>query len=76
MNRFFPNVNSSKLAVCFRIECVENEWQIVPMRMYFNNRKNMEFHLDALNARNWNSNQIEANSNDNSNHSNESLALN
>lgn len=72
----FSDVNNSKLAVCFRIECVEDVWQIVPMRMYFNTRSDMEFQLDALNSRNWNLNPNNENITNNSNHLNESLAMN
>lgn len=57
-NEMFPEVCKEHFAICFRIEYIENDWQFIPMRHYFKERKDMEFVLDSMHANNWNMPEI------------------
>lgn len=55
---FFRNLISAgspkvHFVVCFRLECVEGDWQIIPMRHYFREQKKMIQALDSMYVEKW-----------------------
>ncbi|KAK8896824.1 hypothetical protein M9Y10_014745 [Tritrichomonas musculus] len=40
--------------VCFRFECINDDWQIIPMRHYFKDNQKMLQTLDAMFLNKWN----------------------
>lgn len=45
-NTIFADSWTSYYATCFRLEFFDDEWRIIPMRQYFNNKDEMEYALD------------------------------
>lgn len=52
-NLIYADLRESHFAVCFRFEFCENEWKILPMRRYFNDKNEMDFVIDSMHANNW-----------------------
>ena len=52
-NPIFSDSWSAHYAICFRIEFIQNEWKIIPMRHYFETQKKMDFDLKYMNSNNW-----------------------
>lgn len=52
-NPIFADSWRAHFSICFRIEFIQNEWKIIPMRHYFETQKEMDFALKYMNSNNW-----------------------
>lgn len=63
-NPIFVDAEVCTCAVFFRIEYLQNDWKIIPMKHYFRKRNQMEFCIDSMHSNNWNLPNIDGNNND------------
>lgn len=52
-NPLFVDADICTCGFFFRIEYLQNEWKLIPMRHYFRKRNEMEFCLQSMQSNNW-----------------------
>lgn len=52
-NLVFADIIKSRFVTCFRLEFIEDGWEIIPMRHFFKTKKNMNSAMEILFANNW-----------------------
>lgn len=52
-NPVFVDGGICTCATFFRIEYLQNEWKIIPMKHYFRKKNVMEFCIDSMHSNNW-----------------------
>lgn len=52
-NPIVTDVVQSHCALCFRIECIENDWKIIPMKRFFKDKRQMNAFVESIRNSNW-----------------------
>lgn len=52
-NPIVTDVIKAHFVVCFRIEFIENDWKIIPMKRFFKNKKQMNSSIELIRTNNW-----------------------
>lgn len=53
-NPIVTDVLKSHCVMCFRIEFVENDWKIIPMKRFYKDQKQMKASIESIKTNNWN----------------------